>query len=182
MTSVHIRFPTLQDLNACFQVDGRTDTEHVWQVQRSLQADRLTVTLQRVRLPRVLRLAYPPLGDSLRERYEARDGLWVAISRGQVIGFVEARWDTEQGLGWVEHLVVDRSRRREGVGSALLRRVAQAARDRGLDRLIVSVNVKNDPAVQFLFHHGFTLVGYNEVHFGSGDIALYLARPLRHWV
>lgn len=179
---VHIRFPTLQDLNACFEVDGLVETLYVWQMHRSLSAERISVTLQRVRLPRPMRIPYPPMGESLRRRYEAKDGLWVAVDQGRVVGFIEAQWDPDTGMASVHHLVVDRHWRRQGIGSALLRRAAQAARDRGMDRMVAQVNAKNDPAVQFLRAHGFEFVGYHEAFFPSGDIALYLARPISRWV
>ncbi len=178
---VYIRFPTLQDVNACFQVDGLIETDYVWQVQRTIEPARVSFTLQRVRLPRTMRLPYPPLGDSLIRRYEERDGLWVAVDGGQVVGFVEMVWDAGDGVAWLHHLVVDRERRRQGVGSALLWRAAQAARERGLDRVLAVVNVKNDPAIQFLQNNGFTCVGYNEAHFSHGDIAMYMARSLARW-
>ncbi len=181
MEPVYVRFPTLHDLNACFQLDGLVETTHVWQVQRTGQGDRFRVTFQRVRLPRPLRLPYPAPGDALRQCYEVREGIWVAIVQGQVRGFVQVTWDTEESLGWVRHLVVDRAWRGQGIGTALLRRVAQVARDRDADRLVVCVNAKNDPAIQFLLRQGFSFVGYNEVFFNEGDMAIYLGRSVYRW-
>ncbi len=179
---MHVRFPTLEDLNACFELDGSVDTSYVWQVRHSVEATRVAFTLQRVPLPRPARLPYPPLGDALMRRYEQRDGIWVALEQGRVQGFVLALWDDEERLAWLRHLVVDRGARRQGMGSALLVRAARAAADRGLTRMVVAVSVKNDPAIQFLRRHGFSCVGYNEIHFGGGEFALYFGRTLRRWV
>lgn len=181
-TRVHVRFPTLDDLNACFQLDGSVETDHVWQVRHSVEVSRVSFFLQRVPLPRPARLPYPPLGDALMRRYEQRDGIWVALERGVVRGFVLVVWDDEERLAWLRHLVVDRDARGRGIGSALLLRAARAAADRGLTRMVVAVSVKNDPAIQFLRHHGFSCVGYNEIHFGGGELAVYLGRTLRRWV
>ncbi len=181
MGPVHIRFPTLQDVNACFQLDGLVETSHVWQVQRTGHGDRFRIAIQRVHLPRPMRLAYPPLGDSLRQCYEARDGLWVALVRGEVRGFVEVAWDMDQRLGWIRHLLVDRAWRGQGIGTALLQRAARAAQERGVNRIVVSVNAKNDPGIQFFIRQGFVFVGYNEVHYEGGDIAVYLGRSVHRW-
>jgi len=179
---VHIRFPTLQDVNACFSLDGLVESHYVWQVQRSLEPNKLSVTLQRVRLPRELRLPYPPLGDSLIKRYEERNGIWVAVERSQVIGFVEVAWEPDESLAWLRHLVVDRPYRQRGVGTRLLERAMQSAMEAGLNRMMCVVNVKNDPAIQFLTNRGFTTSGYNDAYFGTGDIALYLSCSLRRRV
>ncbi len=176
---MHIRFPTLQDINACFALDGGTETQFVWQVHRTVESDRLTITLRRVRLPRVMRLPYPPLGDSLVRRYEERDGIWVAVERGQVIGFVEIVWGLEEGLAWIHHLIVEQPYRRRGVGTRLLEKALYSARERGLNRVMCVVDVKNDPAIGFLKSRGFETSGYNDAYFDMGDIALYLARSLR---
>ena len=182
VSRVHIRFPTLADLNACFELDGSVETTHVWQVRHTEEPARVAFALQRVPLPRPVRLPYPPLSDLLMRRYEERDGIWVALEGGRVQGFVLAEWDTDEQLAWLRHLVVDRRARRRGIGSALLTRAARAAADRGLTRMVVAVSVKNDPGIRFLRHHGFTCVGYNGILFASGEYALYFGRALQRWV
>ncbi len=176
---VHIRFPTLQDVNACFQLNGRAETLYVWQIHRSLEEDRLSVVIQRVRLPRPMRLPSPQLGESLIRHYEQRDGIWVAVDEGQVVGCVDVDWGPEEGLAWIRHLIVDVSRRREGIGSRLLERALDAAARRGLTRAMCIVDMRNDPAIQFLRRRGFAPSGYNDAYLSEGNIALYLSRLLR---
>ena len=177
-----VRFPTLEDLNACVHVDGTVETQHVWQVRHTSDAGRTTFTLQRVPLPRPARLPAPDPGDLPLRCYQQRRGIWVAVERGTVLGYSLMVWEEEERLAWLRYLVVDRAHRRKGVGSALLMRAAREAADQRMTRIVVPVSVKNDPAVQFLRHHGFACVGYNEMHFARGDFALYLGRTLRRWV
>lgn len=178
---MYIRFPTLADLNACFHLDAQVETEHVWQLQRTVETDRVVATLQRVRLPRPMRVPYLALDDSLLVHYKQRDGLWVAVEEGQVLGFVDVTWQPVQEVIWVNHLVVDRPWRQQGVGTALLERTLQVAVERGMMRALVTVNTKNDPAIRFFQKHGFTCAGYNDAYLGQGDIAIYLARSLSRW-
>ncbi len=177
----HLRFPTLQDINACFHLDTHVNTEYVWQLRRVVETHKISVTLQRVRLPRTMKLRYPPLGETLIKHYEQRDALWVAIERGQVVGFVLIVPDETNNMAWIRHLVVDRSQRRRGLGTALLERAIHSIVDRNTERVVVAVNTKNDPAIQFFLHHRFEISGYNEAHFGRGEIAMYLSRSLRRW-
>ncbi len=176
---MHIRFPTLQDVNACFQLDGRSETWYVWQIHRAVEKDRISVVLQRVRLPRAMRLSSPQLGESLVRHYEQRDGIWVAVEEGHVLGCVDVDWGPEEGLAWIRHLIVDISRRQEGIGSRLLERVLDAAARRGLTRIMCVVDTRNDPAIQFLRQRGFTPAGYNDAYLSEGNIALYMVRLLR---
>lgn len=177
-----VRFPTLEDLNACFHLDATVETGYVWQVRHAVESDRVMFSLQRTPLPRPARLPYPPLGEMLMRRYEDRNGLWVAVVRGEVVGFALTLWDEEERAAWLRHLVVDRQHRRARVGSALLLRAAREAAERGMTRMLAAVSVKNDPAIQFFRHHGFACVGYNEAHFAGGDFALYFGRALRRWL
>lgn len=62
-------------------------------------------------------------------------------------------------------------RRREGVGSALLRAVSDAARERGVARLHLEVRA-NNPAVAFYTRHGFAKVGERRGYYKGADGAL----------
>jgi len=130
-------------------------------------------------LPRALRLPSPYLGESLIRHYEQRDGIWVAVDGGKVVGFVDVEWGPEEGLAWIRYVVVDASRRRLGIGGRLLERALERARRRGMTRAMCVVDVKNDPAIQFFQRWGFVPAGYNEAYLSDGNIAIYLARPLR---
>ncbi len=177
-----VRFPTLEDLNACVHVDGTVESQYVWQVRHTTAPERIVFTLQRVSLPRPARLPAPDPDGLLQRCYQERAGIWVAVERGNVLGFSLTVFDEPEQLAWIRFLVVDRAHRRRGVGSALLMRAAREAADRRMTRVVVPVSVKNDPAIQFLRHHGFSCVGYHEVYFASGDFALYFGRSLRRWI
>ncbi|RMG70942.1 MAG: GNAT family N-acetyltransferase [Bacteroidetes bacterium] len=62
----------------------------------------------------------------------------------------EARWVT------VDNLVVDASRRQQGIGSQLLQAVHAWARERGVGELRLKVYERNEEARQFYDAQGFT--------------------------
>ena len=67
---------------------------------------------------------------------------------------------------------------RQGVGTALLARGMQHARQQGLGHMMTVVQSKNYPAIQFLARHGFRFCGYNERFYRNRDIGLYFVRGL----
>ncbi len=79
---------------------------------------------------------------------------FVAVVGGDVAGFVEAA----PGDGGVAHLYriyVAPDNWNRGIGSALLERIEQALRERGFDRLVLSVFAENTVGVQFYESSGF---------------------------
>jgi GNAT superfamily N-acetyltransferase len=85
----------------------------------------------------------------------------------------------EHGLAWVGDLVVDRPKRRRGIGTALLKAAAQWGCRYDLVRLTVEVQTKNYPAIQFCQACGLTFSGYNDHYWPSEDIAVFFAGRLR---
>jgi len=78
-----------------------------------------------------------------------------------------------QGAGWISHLIVDRPHRRRGIATAMLEACRLWARKEGLQRLMVSVQTKNYPAICFCEKNGFAFCGYNDRYYENRDIALF---------
>lgn len=84
-------------------------------------------------------------------------GMWVADqAEGGVAGFIGLMLDGR--VGEVEPVVVTESMRGRGIGPALLARVAEEARRRGLQRLTVSPSVRDMSALRALHTAGFGTV------------------------
>ena len=81
-------------------------------------------------------------------------GMWVAEDRDEsVVGFVGLLLDGQ--VGEVEPIVVTPTRRGEGVGRALLARVTDEGRRRGLRELSISPRLRNIEALHCLYAAGF---------------------------
>ncbi|MGE5829377.1 MAG: GNAT family N-acetyltransferase [Micromonosporaceae bacterium] len=81
-------------------------------------------------------------------------GMWVADDEDEgPIGFVGLKLDGREGE--VDPVVVTAARRGRGVGRALLARVAEEGRRRGLTRLTVSPSVRDVSALHMLHAAGF---------------------------
>lgn len=82
-------------------------------------------------------------------------GMWVADdSVAGVVGLVGLILDGRAGA--VEPVIVEQGHRGEGIGRALLGRVASEARKRGLTHLSVSPEARDAPAIAALTASGYT--------------------------
>jgi ribosomal protein S18 acetylase RimI-like enzyme len=95
-----------------------------------------------------------------------RDGLaegrtYVAEEDGAVVGF--ASWAETDGTTELEDLFVDPDYKRRGIGTALVMRIAEILRARGVARLEVTAN---PDALGFYRAAGFTDCGLAETEFG----------------
>ena len=106
------------------------------------------------------------------------DLILVAAEAGDVRGYINQESQPDQGIAWIHHLIVTPAYRQQGIGTALLGRGIQHARQLGLTHLMMVVQSKNYPAIQFLTRHNFRFCGYNEQFYRNRDIGLYFVRGL----
>jgi len=79
---------------------------------------------------------------------------------------------------WVDNLAVATAYRRQGIGTALLNKAGEWARQRGLRRLMLEIQTKNHPAICFCQKNGFAFCGFNDRYYTNQDIALFFARSI----
>lgn len=168
-----------KDLVPCGTLDHSSTTDQVWQMENRVQRTTWTVAFRTVRLPREIKVKYPRQGEDLLGGWRRRDGFLVAEVDGEVCGYVALTVQPEHGLAWVGDLVVDRPRRRRGIGTALLKAAAQWGCKQNLVRLTVEVQTKNYPAIQFCQARGLAFSGYNDHYWPSEDIAVFFTGRLR---
>ena len=175
---MHIYRADLRDLTACVKLDGSYETDHVWQVVQQQEGEDVVARFRVVRLPRVTRVAYPSWGETLLKHQERGDAILVAAQAAEVRGYIDVESQPDQDVAWLHHLVIAPPHRRQDIGTSLLQRGLQQARQTGLSRVMTIVQSKNHPAISFLQKHGFTFCGYNERYYLSRDIGLYFGRGL----
>ncbi|HUK68834.1 MAG TPA: GNAT family N-acetyltransferase [Streptosporangiaceae bacterium] len=87
---------------------------------------------------------------------------YVAMEEGSLVGF--AAWSQGGGIYELEDLFVDPGWRRRGIAAALVDRIAQVLRARGVERLEVTANPH---ALEFYRAAGFTGCGTADTIFGA---------------
>ncbi len=176
---MRVRPATPKDLEVCGALDHSYTTDRVWQMETREDEGALTVVFRVVPLPRQMQVKYPRQGEDLLAGWWRRDGFLVAEEDGEVCGYVALTARPEHGVAWIGDLVVDRSRRRHGIGTALLRDAGQWGREHKLVRLALELQTKNYPGIQFCRSRGLVFCGYNDHYWPSQDIALFFGGPLR---
>ncbi len=176
---MRIREARPADLEACFRLDHSILTEYAWRMEEQEHEGAVTIAFQPVRLPRQVRLPYPRQGEELVDGWKGCDLFLVATDEGKIWGYLAARTLLGHGIVWVQDLVVEPARRRQGVGSQLLHEAAAWAVSQDLRRLVVEVQTRNDPGVRFCRSLGLSFCGYHDQHWRSQDIALLFGLALR---
>jgi ribosomal protein S18 acetylase RimI-like enzyme len=188
-----IRPATLTDLSACLALDANSQTDHVWQMDVREEQGGRTVRFHTVRLPRIMRVAYPRQREDLLSCWENKATILVVADRPAVdrdaehidlttapelaiiFGYCQLDVYPWQQAGWISHLIVDRPFRRRGIGTAMLRASIAWGRAKKVQRLMIAVQTKNYPGIKFCEKHGFTFCGFNDHYFVNRDIALFFS-------
>lgn len=175
---MQIRQATSHDLDACRALDGTVTSDTVWNMQQLSERETTTIVLSEVRLPRPVDLPYPRSRDDLGTRLERGDCVLVADEDG-VVGFVTMSLDRGTGVGRVGDLVVDPERRRQGIGTALLKAAVASARIAGLRVVVVPCQARNGSGYAFCRRLGLEFCGYDEQYYLDHDVTLLFAYRTR---
>lgn len=87
---------------------------------------------------------------------------------GPVVGYAVAL-TADAPLAYVPEVAVDPAWQGRGFGSALLDGLFDALRERGIDRVRLTVRAGDERARAFYADHGFTVVDRVTDHFEAGD-------------
>lgn len=131
-------------------------------------------------LPNPLRKSYP-MGDAFAAWSTWDTGFCAEDDRG-VYGFAAVEYEAWHARLVLWHLYIDRARRREGVGRALIDRVEEHGRKLGAQRIWLETTSVNVPGVLAYERLGFRVVGLDETVYDTlpyaDEAALYLAKSL----
>ena len=100
--------------------------------------------------------------------------VFVAERADEVVGFVHALWNRDEGV--VFRVYVHPDHRGEGIGGDLVDRVRREMESRGADRLTAMVLADNEPGQAFYESLGFERVGESETTIGGESYGEYSYR------
>lgn len=92
--------------------------------------------------------------DVLRER----DGVFVAVSDSEVVGYITTWCDREAGMGFIPNLAVTETVRGQGIGRALIEHALQHFRQQGILHARIET-LEQNPIGQVLY----PAIGFREV-------------------
>ncbi|NTV94695.1 MAG: GNAT family N-acetyltransferase [Thiobacillus sp.] len=100
----------------------------------------------------------------------ARGDMWLAArAGGELVGFAHG-YPLDNGDFKLDKLYVATELQRHGIGGALIRAVAERARQHGNDRLLLRVNRQNKPAIEAYLKHGFQVATIVVENIGEGFV------------
>ena len=179
MPSFVIRPVIANDLPRLMGIDHACLSDYVWQLELRRENTQVTVNFREVRLPRSVLVTYPHNPFSLADDWQRRDVLLVATAEGTPVGYVSATEKHKDSIAWVTDIVVAQESRRQGAASALLTAVQNWALERGVKRLVLEMQSKNQPCIRLAQKFGFDFCGYNDQYYPTQDVALFFGRALK---
>jgi GNAT superfamily N-acetyltransferase len=173
-----IRAATAADLRHCLTMDASYETDYVWQMESREESSQISLAFRTVRLPRPMKVAYPRDLKQLNAGWQACDAMLVADDNRSIVGYAAVAKRGAQVAVWVQDLIVAKTARRNGVGSALLAGVVRWAREEKLAWLVMELQTKNYPAIQFCRKQGLSFCGFNDHFYPNQDIAVFFAKAV----
>ena len=179
MSEIQIRPTVATDLSRLMGMDHSITSEAVWQLEFRRDNGQVSTTFREVRLPRAIQVAYPHNHFSLADDWIKRSMMYTAVVGAEPVGYVSLLERGSASTVWIMDLVVEVSKRRHGVASALLVAGQAWAESRAHRRLIFEVQSKNVPGIRLAQKSGFEFCGYNDHYYLNKDVALYFAKILK---
>ena len=117
----------------------------------------------------------------IREELERKGILWLTASvGGELVGFASYGPQAEPGVMKLHKLYLLARMRGKGRGSALLQQVVSQARAAGATTLILSVNKRNQTAINAYLRNGFNIAQAVKIDIGGGFVMddYIMSKPL----
>jgi len=179
MPEIEIRPATPNDLTVLSDIDHSYRTDHVWQMDRHVDAGQVRVNFREIRLPRVVQVEYPRTAELQGRNLLNGDKVLVAALAGEPVGYLCMSENVLRGVAWIFGMAVHPDLRRKGIATALLLAAQEWASGRGFRNVICEMQSKNYPAIRLMLKLGYEFCGYNEYYYENQDIALFFAYLLR---
>jgi GNAT superfamily N-acetyltransferase len=178
MPEIEIRPAIVSDISNLVGLDHHYASDHVWQMDfnHDWDAGQVTATFRQVRLPRPIRVEYPRPPHALEVDWARRSGILVALLAGQPVGYASLELGRAPHTTWATDLVVDRLLRSQGIGTGLVLAAIEWAASMSCRNLVLEMQPKNYPAIQFAAKLGFEFCGYNDLYYANHEIGIFLCK------
>jgi len=180
MPEIEIRPTLAEDIPFLVKIDHNYISDHVWQIEQenSNPEIKALVHFRQVRLPRSVKIEYPKSQEDLLKDWNSRSDILVARYQQKCVGYISLSLEKLPGSTWVTDLVVDELFRRKGIGTALVLSALDWAFQYETSSLVLEMQPKNFPAIQFAFKLGFELNGFYNHYYANNDLGLFFRKSL----
>lgn len=179
MASFETRTANANDIPRLMALDHSCLSDYVWQLELRREPGQVSATFREVRLPRSVQVKYPRNPSALADEWSRRDMTLVAVHEGTPVGYICAVVQSASAVAWVTDLVVAPEQRRKGAASALLMAAQTWALERGVRRLVLEMQSKNQAYIRLAQKFGYDFCGYNDQYYPTQDVALFFGRAVK---
>jgi ribosomal protein S18 acetylase RimI-like enzyme len=180
MPEIEIRPTLAEDIPFLIKIDHNYISDHVWQIEleNTSREIKALMNFRQVRLPRPTKVEYPKSPKALLEDWDSRSDILVARYQQKCVGYISLSLEKLPNTTWVTDLVVDEFFRRKGIGTALVLSALDWAYQFETSSLVLEMQPKNFPAIQFAIKLGFELNGFYNNYYANNDIGLFFRKAL----
>ena len=178
MSSFEIRPAIANDLPRLMAMDHSSLSDYVWQLELRREPNQMTASFREVRLPRSVEVKYPRNPFALADEWTRQDAMLVALQENNPVGYICLTEKHASSIAWVTDIAVAPEWRRKGAGSDLLAAGQAWALERGVYRLILEMQSKNQGCIRLAQKFGYEFCGYNDQYYPTQDVALFFERAL----
>lgn len=101
---------------------------------------------------------------------------FVAKLENNILGFAGI-WKAVDDVH-ITDIVVKKSNRQTGIGSKLLEKLIQTAKNQNFNAITLEVNEHNLPAINLYLKYGFKNVGFRKKYYSNKDNAIIMTKEL----
>ena len=178
MAKLQIRYAKQADLEKMINFDHYSDGSYAYKMEVSQDKQSQTSTIQRVKLPRTVSVTYPKDEEALLKSWAKSETIYVGCLIDEPVAYISLESNSHPKTARICDLVVEKNLRRKGIATSMLAACEAWARERKLNRLLIELQVRNDPAISLVKKLGFELCGYMDRFFPNGDTALFFEKRL----
>jgi GNAT superfamily N-acetyltransferase len=179
VSSFEVRPANANDIPRLMALDHSCLSDYVWQLELRRESGQVTANFREVRLPRSVEVKYPRDSRALADEWSRRDLVLAAVHNGMPVGYLCAVRGSAPAVAWVTDLAVAPDQRRKGAASALLTATQAWALERGVRRLVLEMQSKNQAYIRLAQKFGYDFCGYNDQYYPTQDVALFFGRAVK---
>jgi ribosomal protein S18 acetylase RimI-like enzyme len=179
VTSFEIRPANANDIPRLIALDHSCLSDYVWQLELRRETGQITANFREVRLPRSVEVKYPHDPRAFADEWSRRDLVLAAVHNSMPVGYLCAVRSSASAVAWVTDLAVAPDQRRKGAASALLTATQAWAQERGVRRLVLEMQSKNQAYIRLAQKFGYDFCGYNDQYYPTQDVALFFGRTVK---
>ena len=178
MPEIEIRPAKQEDLENLIVLNHNYVSQYVLQMDMTQETNLFSVNFRKVRLPRLMNVAYPRIGDDLILSWQKANAMFIGFIGEEIISYVTLEEMNASGIVRVRDLVVKLDKRRLGIASGILLASEEWAVRRNNQAIIMELQTKNDPAIKMATKLGYQFCGYQDQYFPNKDMALFYSKYL----